>query len=200
MKKLLILIAITELICAPAKAQEQTASSFNEISPFVGLELTKNDLSMTDGLDQIAKDSYSSFSVSVGTEFKTNLPVSLSLFYQKSGEEDKTTNVSGYPYKTTGEFDAFGIDAAVHFPLADKFELFGGVGFGRYEFDMSDNIGFMNGTEKHTGIRYAAGLEYKLTHRLSFDAFMRYVDFDYDSAEDFVEDLTEIGIGLKISF
>ena len=54
--------------------------------------------------------------------------------------------------------------------------------------------------EKHTGIRYAAGLEYKLTHRLSFDAFLRYVDFDYDSAEDFVEDLAEIGIGLKISF
>lgn len=117
MKKLLILIAITELICAPAKAQEQTASLFNEISPFIGLELTKNDLSMTDGLDQIAKDSYSSFSVSAGAKFKTNLPVSLSLFYQKSGEEDKTTNVSGYPYKTTGNLTHSALTPRYIFPL-----------------------------------------------------------------------------------
>lgn len=193
MKKLLFFVFLS-LVCQQAKAEN--TSLIQESKPFLGFELSSNSVGMTDGLDQDVEDSFSSVAVLLGTKIQAKTPLSFALFYQKSAKKEKSSY--GW-YSSEADFYAFGIDASAYFPINKKTDLFGTLGLGRYEFSVSDNFN-RSLEEEHIGARFGIGLEYKMAENLALNGSLRYVKFDYDSKTDYIEDMTEFGIGIKMSF
>ena len=197
MKKLFILC--TGLLCLfSTHVSAQTEQM--KTKPFAGIELTQSTFGMTDGFDTLAEDTLTGFSITGGV--KINDIVSLSAFYQFSGEKSKSAStIYGY-VDTTSSFKAFGVDLTGYLSVKENFNLFGSVGLGKYDVDFEQSLSGYEETwtEKHTGIRFGLGAEYFLKDNISLTANARYVDFDYDSDEDYIEDMTEIGIGVRYYF
>lgn len=202
MKKLLTLIAVIGAMTAPAKAQEQNAPS--GVQPFIGLEIAKDSVGLSEYWDRRVADEANSFSASVGFRTKNQTPVGLSLFYQKSSEEDTPVYLiaTGEPGTTTAKFEAFGFDGSFYASLAEHLYLTGSFGLGLYTFDVSDSWGIYNSSADFTGVRLGVGLEYQIADKFAVNAGFRYVglinndEYSYDS----VENLKEATIGVKLYF
>lgn len=195
MKKLLTLIAVIGTMTAPAKAQEQNAPSGAQ--PFIGLEIAKDSVGLSEYWDGIVADEANSFSVSFGFRTKSQIPVGLSVFYQQSSEEE----TDFYQLSTTASFKAFGFDGTVYSPLTERLSLTGSFGLGLYTFDASASFGG-NTSADFTGIRAGLGFEYQIAEKFTVNAGFRYVglinndEYSYDS----VENLKEATIGVKLYF
>ncbi len=223
MKNILIaFLAGVGLFCGSAKAQTtpvqiiggtNTSAKAKPFQGVLGIEFNKNSLGTNDYADTIIEDSLTALTVSAGikrTEVFSKIGVGVSAFYQKSAKEDNV--VSGDYYgnytsvSTTLNYNAYGIDAHLYFPVFDRLDLTANVGVGYYDFEMTGNI-YQNGTnlpvsysEEHIASRWGVGAELKLTENLALTGAVRYVAFVYDEDSDYLEDLTEVGIGLKLYF
>lgn len=201
MKKLLTLIAVIGTMTAPAKAQEQNAPS--GVQPFIGLEIAKDSVGLSEYWDGIVADEANSFSVSFGFRTKSQIPVGLSVFYQQSSEEDQLLGyfLTGKPATTTAKFKAFGFDGNVYAPLANRLYLTGSLGVGFYTFDVNSSWGRSTSGD-FTGFRAGLGFEYQIADKFAVNAGFRYVglinndEYSYDS----VENLKEATIGVKLYF
>lgn len=195
MKKLLTLIAVIGTMTAPAKAQEQNAPS--GVQPFIGLEIAKDSVGLSEYWDGIVADEANSFSVSFGFRTKSQIPVGLSVFYQQSSEEE----TDFYQLSTTASFKAFGFDGNVYAPLANRLYLTGSLGVGFYTFDVNSSWGRSTSGD-FTGFRAGLGFEYQIADKFAVNAGFRYVglinndEYSYDS----VENLKEATIGVKLYF
>lgn len=200
MKKILLASFALFLFCGAAKAQNIPVqviggnAGTKAVQGVLGVELSGVALGMTDNFDMIVEDVYSALTLSGGVKIKDRF--SITGFYQFSGEEDKTV---GY-LNTTGSFTAAGIDGTFYIPVNPKFDITASVGVGHYDFEVSSNSYLLGGNEKHYGVRFGGGVEFKLSDNLALTGNLRYVAFDYDEDVDVIEDLAEVGIGLKLYF
>lgn len=196
MKKLLTLIVVIGAMTAPAKAQEQNAPS--GVQPFIGLEIAKDSVGLSEYWDRIVADEANSFSVSFGFRTKSQIPVGLSVFYQQSSEEE----TDFYQLSTTASFKALGFDGSFYASLAEHLYLTGSFGLGLYTFDVSNSWGMYNSSADFTGVRLGVGLEYQIADKFAVNVGFRYVglinndEYSYDS----VENLKEATIGVKLYF
>lgn len=224
MKNFLIaFVAGVGLFCGSAKAQTtpvqiiggtNTSAKVKPLQSVLGIEFNKNSLGTHDYADTIIEDSFTALTVSAGikrAEVFSKIGAGVSAFYQKSAKEDKV--VSGYDYygnytsvSTTLSYQAYGVDAHLYFPVFNRLDLTANIGVGYYDFEMTGNI-YQNGanqlgsySEDHIASRWGVGAELKLTKNLALTGAVRYVAFVYDEDSDYLEDLTEVGIGLKLYF
>lgn len=217
-KKFLIAFAAgVGLFCGSVKAQaapvqiiggNNASARANPIQGVLGIEFNKNSLGTNDYADTIIEDSFTAFTVSAGikiTEIFSKIGVGVSAFYQKSAEEDKYVGSYYGSADTTISYQAYGIDAHLYFPVFDRMDLTADVGVGYYDFEMTGNF-YWNGShpfnfsENHIASRLGIGTELKLTENLAITGALRYVAFIYDEDSDYLENLTEVGIGLKLYF
>lgn len=196
MKKLLTLIVVIGAMTAPAKAQEQNAPS--GVQPFIGLEIAKDSVGLSEYWDRIVADEANSFSVSFGFRTKSQIPVGLSVFYQQSSEEE----TDFYQLSTTASFKALGFDGTVYSSLTERLSLTGSFGLGLYTFDASDSWGMYNSSADFTGVRLGVGLEYQIADKFAVNAGFRYVGLinNDENSYDSVKNLKEATIGVKLYF
>lgn len=217
-KKFLIAFAAgVGLFCGSVKAQaapvqiiggNNASARANPIQGVLGIEFNKNSLGTNDYADTIIEDSFTAFTVSAGikrAEVFSKIGVGVSAFYQKSAEEDKHVGNYYGSADTTISYQGYGIDAHLYFPVFDRLDLTADVGVGYYDFEMTGNF-YWNGShpfsfsENHIAPRLGIGTELKLTENLAITGALRYVAFVYDEDSDYLENLTEVGIGLKLYF
>lgn len=130
----------------------------------------------------------------------------MEVFYQQSGEEDKThatADVLGADFNVSSKFKAYGIDAIGYLPLTGKLEGLGSIGFAKYDFEADFGaVGYgdvLSSDEDNLGVRFGLGLQYNINDNVAINGMARYIKLD-DSDEDAVEDITEFSIGARYSF
>lgn len=225
MKKLLIAFIMGGgLLCGPAKAQttpvqiiggNNASASSRNVQGMVGIEVNGVGLVLDDDVEDFAEDSFSAFTVSAGVKFpkvSQKFGIGVSAFYQKSSEEDKTTNIYNFisgsygRLNTTLSYEAYGADVSLYLPVSKNVDITGNIGIGYYDFKLTGTEAYSGATyfidthEKHYGLRLGAGVEFKVIENLAFTGNVRYVGFDYDDNEDSVKGLAEFGVGLKLYF
>ncbi|MGN1079654.1 MAG: outer membrane beta-barrel protein [Alphaproteobacteria bacterium] len=217
-KKFLIAFAAgVGLLCGSVKAQAEPVQIIGEknmsaktktVQGVLGIEFNKNSLGTNDYADTIIEDSFTAFTASAGikiAEVFSKVGVGVSAFYQKSAQEDKYVE-NYYCADTTISYQAYGIDAHLYFPVFERLDLTADAGVGYYDFEMTGNYGGIGGSgsfsfsEDHIASRWGVGAELKLTENLAMTCALRYVAFVYDENNDYLENLTEVGIGLKLYF
>lgn len=218
-KKFLIAFAAgVGLFCGSVKAQaapvqiiggNNASARANPIQGVLGIEFNKNSLGTNDYADTIIEDSFTAFTASAGikiAEVFSKVGVGVSAFYQKSAKEDKYVgNYYGFA-DTTISYQAYGIDAHLYFPVFERLDLTADAGVGYYDFEITGNYGGIEDSgsfifsENHIASRLGIGTELKLTENLAITGALRYVAFIYDEDSDYLENLTEVGIGLKLYF
>ena len=184
-----------------------------EVKPFAGLSINYSEFDGDDAGMDMVEDKLSSFTVNAGVHI--NRFFAIEAFYQKSTNEDKTNTgyqliATGNPanVKTKVKFDAFGIDFKGFLPTSvNQMDVFASIGLGEYKFKetlivsdlvtgntLSDKL-----HENNLGFRFGVGAQYRINNHWSLDLTGRYVKID-DGAEDVVEDMTEVSLGVKYSF
>ncbi len=125
--------------------------------------------------------------------------------YQESYSMDPRFAMAEYNLKYT----AYGLDAIVYIPVFSKFDILGTVGVANYDFsadaDFSsyrvDSNNKIKGNsikfdESKVGWRYGAGAQVWLSQRLAFRAMYRYSSI----GGDFIDDISEVALGLRYNF
>ncbi len=108
-----------------------------------------------------------------------------------SSEEDKQLGF----YKTTTNFNAFGVDAIGYLPINEKINLIASIGLAQYDFEVNLD-GFGTDSEDGLGYRFAIGADYNLTDNVSFRIMARNTQLNTD----YVDSLTEFSVGARYSF
>lgn len=191
MKKTLLLGGVAALFAFNANAFE--------FKPYVGLDYNYTKAGLDSEIKDYIKDSYNSFTLNIGAKVHQN--IGLELFYQQSGEEDKSVVYEGYDLgKFKTKFNAFGADLTGYLPFNEKFEALASLGAGRYKVSLS-STGLLReaggkGSDDHWAPRIGAGLMYNINEHVALRAQVRYVHLDMDE----VDDLKEISFGVRYNF
>lgn len=125
--------------------------------------------------------------------------------YQESYSMDPRFALAEYNLKYT----AYGLDAIVYIPVFSKLDILGTVGVANYDFsadaDFSsyrdDSNNKIKGNsikfdESKVGFRYGVGAQVWLSQRLTFRAMYRYSSI----GGDFIDDISEVALGLRYNF
>lgn len=180
----------------------------SEARPYLGVDFTYNKFGIDDDATGYVEDQFNAFKINAGV--RLNRYVGIELFYQKSGEEEKSkmTDYEDVKLKTKVKFEAVGVDVKGYLPTSvEKLDVYGTVGLAKYDFSgdvkatnlvtgvsASEDV-----SEKNTGLRFGLGAEYKLDDHWSADVSGRYVKIN-SGKEDYFDDLKEFSLGVKYSF
>ena len=125
--------------------------------------------------------------------------------YQESYSLDPRFALAEYNLKYT----AYGLDALIYIPVFSKLDILGTVGVANYDFTAEAELSSYNGStanpisksktsfdESKVGYRYGVGAQVWLSQRLAFRAMYRYSSI----GGDFIDDISEVALGLRYNF
>jgi len=193
MKKTLLLAGAACFLSLNANAADV------DIKPYVGLDYVYTSADMKDSMDKVLEDKYNSFNLNAGAKF--NQYVGMEVFYQKSGEEEKSVvDVDGDTLKAKTKFDAYGVDFAGYLPLSEKLEGIASVGLAHYKFKLKAGGDYV-GSESESNMAYRLGLgaQYNINEHVGVRVMGRFVQLD-DGSDDAIKNLTELTAGVRYTF
>lgn len=125
--------------------------------------------------------------------------------YQESYSLDQRFALAEYNLKYT----AYGLDAIVYIPVFSRLDILGTLGVANYDFSAEAELSSYNGNtsnpisktktsfdESKVGWRYGLGAQVWLSQRLAFRAMYRYSSI----GGDFIDDISEVALGLRYNF
>ncbi len=105
-------------------------------------------------------DKDSAWKIFGGYQFNRNLAVELG--YSNFGE---ATARSGAGF-VTDEASAFEMTGVLMLPLADRFSIYGKLGFYRGELERTSNLATPTGTNSSTGLTFGGGVRFDVTNAI----------------------------------
>lgn len=185
MKKLILTAAMAVALATPARAAEVTG-----LNPYIGIDLTYNDVGYDNGLGAVLDDTLWGGNIYAGIRPHMNWGLEAGYFRTRVGDKNP-----GVPTKVKAQ--GFTLDLMGYAPVSEdnRFELIGSAG-AVYSKAEASAVGLAL-DDSEVSWRLGAGAQYHVTDAVGFRAMAHYQKADYDDSAD---NIVTYSVGVNYSF